>query len=610
MQLGRILKKAFGFDSPEEEEAELEGIDATVIPRRIAAPSTQRSSGESEHTHPASTKADNNADASDIKQPQSTPCAVPDAIFTSVVEVFDATLPEFLQRSVDGKSQREYLYSLLNEDMKRYLASLEADAEERCRLRWAGESEALRKQMEEVREKARKEEGERDDAKNKQLSAERQKRALSERVHDLEKQVASLEAENEQYVLENKSLVNKLRITSVTGGAVDADSALTKEIEELHGKLQQNDARIKELTDSRRALENERNTVTESLKNAEASLQEREHSIADLSASLQESNNVVQTLQSEVGKLQEALEQSRVKDDLGDAMLTELNSKASRAMQEAEQLRQTIAGLQKENTRLEQEAGDARKMAENMENLRKAAVDELGSLRQEHGLLKTALDEESAKLQEAMKNLAIVEELSVKLDGLEEAKRNSDSRQRQQTEEITRLNESVARLSKENEDYAAALLQKEELIRGHEKIADSLRKTIENNLYEHAQAESALRSEIDRLSGRGHRPDAVSMPENSLPDGLMDMALPGDDTLDSTDFVLDSSDRKKEGKNKKKKPSISAIDDSIENADWLVAVPAVPSKKPVPPRDDSDFGYREPERKPTPPDNPAQVSLW
>ena len=76
------------------------------------------------------------------------------------------------------------------------------------------------------------------------------------------------------------------------------------------------------------------------------------------------------------------------------------------------------------------------------------------------------------------------------------------------------------------------------------------------------------------------------------------------------DFVLSVPDRKKESRTRKKKPSISAIDDSIENADWLVAVPATKSKKPVPPRDDADFGYREPERKAAPPDNPAQMSLW
>lgn len=609
MQFGRFFKKAFGFDSSDE-EAELEGIDATVVPRRIAGAT---SSAVSEPQDMVGTEAVADAESGGITDPAGELPAegVPDAIFTSVVEVFNSALPEFMQRSVDGKSQREYLYEQLNDDMKEYLRRLESDAETRCRMRWEGERLALRKQMEEIQQRARKEEGEREDAKKHQLSAERQKRALSERVHDLERQIASLEAENEQYILENKSLVNKLRITSVTGGAVDADSALVRELEELTEKLQQSDARVKEVEALVHTLEEEKKSLDETLNDVKAGIPERDHRIHDLEASLTESANMVQTLQTEVGKLQEALEQSRVKDDLGDAMLTDLNSKASKAMKEAEELRQSAAALHAENLRLEQEAEHARKLAKNAEQERQEAATELAGLRREQAVMQTRLDDGQAQLQDALKNLAMVEDLSAQLDRLEEAKRVNDNMQRKQREEIAALNEKMSVLQKENSDYATALKQKDDAIRNHEKMADSLRKTIENNLYEHAQAESALRSEIDRLSGRvhmhEHRYDAVS---NHADDRDADIPVVVDEALEEPDFVLAPAEKKKEARSKKKKPSISAIDDTIENADWLVAVPAVPSKKPVPPRDDADFGYREPERKAAPPDNPAQMSLW
>ena len=76
------------------------------------------------------------------------------------------------------------------------------------------------------------------------------------------------------------------------------------------------------------------------------------------------------------------------------------------------------------------------------------------------------------------------------------------------------------------------------------------------------------------------------------------------------DFEVTPVEPLKERKTRKKKQRQAAeIDDVIENADWLVAIPATPSTKPVPPREDADFGYREPQRKITP-DNPAQMSLW
>ncbi len=59
-------------------------------------------------------------------------------------------------------------------------------------------------------------------AKQAQLSAERQKRALSERVHDLESKVLKLEADCEQYDLEKKSLMNKLKVASVKEDDIEA----------------------------------------------------------------------------------------------------------------------------------------------------------------------------------------------------------------------------------------------------------------------------------------------------------------------------------------------------------------------------------------------------
>ena len=227
------MKKAFGFDSSEEEEAALEGIDATVVPRRISGASAAVPAESREAESNAEKDVDADVPESELSAPEEPAKALPDAIFTSVVEVFNAALPDFMQQCVDGKAQREYLYEKLDADMKEYLRQLDEAAEARCRRRWEGERRSLHRQMEEMQEKARKEEGERDDAKKHQLSAERQKRALSERVHDLERQIASLEAENEQYILENKSLVNKLRITSVTGEAADADAALTQELQNL-----------------------------------------------------------------------------------------------------------------------------------------------------------------------------------------------------------------------------------------------------------------------------------------------------------------------------------------------------------------------------------------
>ena len=54
-----------------------------------------------------------------------------------------------------------------------------------------------------------------DDLKAMRASADRQKRTFNERIRDLERQLAAAMAEKEQYDLEVKSLMNKLKVQQV-----------------------------------------------------------------------------------------------------------------------------------------------------------------------------------------------------------------------------------------------------------------------------------------------------------------------------------------------------------------------------------------------------------
>lgn len=66
-------------------------------------------------------------------------------------------------------------------------------------------------------------------------------------MHDLEKQIASLEAEAEQYDLENKSLVNKLRLASLQEKSMETVRA---DEEERNAELETLRAENRQLTDA------------------------------------------------------------------------------------------------------------------------------------------------------------------------------------------------------------------------------------------------------------------------------------------------------------------------------------------------------------------------
>ncbi len=246
MSFVKTLKRAFGFSDSEMEEEELEGIDARVTPLRDRCDKNASQMREEQPAAQATEKTDADNDTPDRAAAASADPATisavvensvtPDAIFESVVRIFNESLPDFLHSSVDEKSQREYLYRALDTSMKEYLENLTERAGKDCSQRFENERRSMQMEMDELRKKVQKEESDSSESKKLQLSAERQKRALNERLHELEKQLATLQAENEQYVLENKSLMNKLRVSALTGGSSDggdADAAVVEKLEEL-----------------------------------------------------------------------------------------------------------------------------------------------------------------------------------------------------------------------------------------------------------------------------------------------------------------------------------------------------------------------------------------
>ena len=292
----------------------------------------------------------------------------PDAIFESVVKIFNEALPDFLHSSVDEKSQREYLYSALDASMKSYIESLSDRVNRDCSHRFENERRNMQIEMDELRKKVQKEETDSSESKKLQLSAERQKRALNERLHELEKQLSTLQAENEQYVLENKSLMNKLRVSSLTGGVSDGqtDTAMMEKMEELaHGieTLQAELSAQKELTakaereakENLVALDMNRRKFTSSTESWQTEIAEKDEQIAAARAQADK-------LVLEVGKLNEALEQAKIKDEFGGAMINDLQGKVVEARDEAEAIRcklvdaeAELASLRVEHTRLEAE---------------------------------------------------------------------------------------------------------------------------------------------------------------------------------------------------------------------------------------------------------------
>ena len=148
----------------------------------------------------------------------------PEDIFEHVVAVFNQALPDFLKNSVDPEKQRRLLYDGLTADMKAYVEASRTEAEAQCRRNFEQQKTQLQANIREMEARYSQYNSMRDDMQQKLLSRERQRRAILARNKDLDARVASLEAELEQIQLENKSLINKLKVADVRNGMQNGEA--------------------------------------------------------------------------------------------------------------------------------------------------------------------------------------------------------------------------------------------------------------------------------------------------------------------------------------------------------------------------------------------------
>lgn len=477
MGILKKIKQAFGFDNDDVDDFDLaEQIDS----RTEEAGMFSQANASGCDSCPDSSVVDN-------VEPE-----IPiDSIFITVVDEFNKAMPSFLASGANCEAQRRHLYEALDADIKQFMQSLNANALECCNRRWERERSRLNNDVASMKERLKRLE-ESESEKGKQLlSAERQKRAIQERVRDLESQVANLEAEKDQYELETRSLVNKLRVSNLLNEGAEIPDITT--FENRINELQ------KELDDRTAAHE----TAIEQMRDEKTELHSRYMALEATNRDLNEQLNAL-----------------KIKTDMTDVMLNDLNQRASSAAKEVQQRDAEIALLKESLKEAESRAADVQ-----------------------------------SRLDEAHANLEIAASIQEDVDRVQDA--------------IAKKNQHIAELNLE-------LRRREDRINALEAEEQSLRKTIETNLLNQAQSEKTLREDVERLEQQ----------------------------------LASAAPVREKAKGKRRQPpKISAIDEDLDNTDWLVATPPEGTSARTSGVPDNEFGYQEPSRK-NPPENSAQMSLW
>lgn len=482
MSIFNKVKQAFGFGVPELEDDDTGyGIDATVTPLRRSRPEPEKSD---------SIQSIENTVVTETKAVENVPV---EAIFQTVITVFNDSLPAFVKESVDLDSQKKYLYEALENDVKEYLERVNEAARATCSTQWEAERLKLNKELSVLRDKVRNTEDGAAEKGRQLLSAERQKRAINERVHDLENQVAKLEAEKEQYILENRSLVNKLRVMNVMGDSADGVG-----MDDIAGRLEQFEAEKSELASKVEELTSERDSIA-----------------ATLAAAVEETDAL------------------KLKAAMNDTMFKDLNDRASEATK-------TVAQKDEQINSLKEELASARDHEADLTKTMKDAIAEADILRND--------------LEEARANLEIAAQIQL---------------------EVEKVKSILDKKTTQINDLNLELRRRDDRINALEIEEKSLRRTIDNNIRAQAESEAALHEKIDELEKQ----------------------------------AAAARDKSRQRRKTSTTPKISAIDEDLDNTDWLVATPPEGTSVKTSGVSDAEFGYQEPARK-TPPENSAQMSLW
>ncbi|MCM1519858.1 MAG: hypothetical protein NC098_03655 [Lachnoclostridium sp.] len=373
MSLWNGLKSALGFtpgDDDDEDQydasvptyavdhsndpVEPDDEESSIRPVKKAKPEMQ----------PASEKAE--------PQPKSSDDSLPGDIFDAVIQLFNSTMPEFVTTSLSLESQRKYIYDHINKSVRRRLENLGCatpaeTSQSEVVERLLAEKKKLEDTLREMESSGEDAQRLREELKKVQSNADRQKRALTDRITDLDNQLKAQRAEKERIV------------TSRRG------ESAKEEVEKLKAELQA----AKAETERQKTLKEQLETKTSM---SDTMINDLRNEVARLREDLTQANENLEI----AAQIQDKIAEFEQLKERKDAKINELKAKVKSLTADLEKISSEANGGGEELDKLRSENASLRQTIET--NLYNQANSELK--------LRNELKELTAKLTEANEKLA------------------------------------------------------------------------------------------------------------------------------------------------------------------------------------------------------------
>lgn len=415
----------------------------------------ETSSADAAHGQ-AQTRPQADSSAADAEPPAIAPVApvqgevesIAADMLAEVVAIFNAFQPEFIARSLDPAKQQALLTEKMTPALKSRLEAIASARREQVDTEVRAERVNLDADLKRIRNRNAELERRRSQYMDEQLSAKRQKRALKERISDLEAQITRLAAEKEQLELEKQSMANKIRVASLGVSGDNADAQAVVAAGEKLAKAEAALADAVEKADKAEARASE----------AEARASEAGKRLVDATAAAEALTTRCDALAAErddaVSQNNAATSRALAAEQDNEALHNAVESLKERCKVADEM----ISTLRKRVSSAEKKVEDIKAEDHRKEQLAKAADNEVDRLKAQVESLRKELEQSAETADTIARKDARINELKARL------------------RDASKVEQTIERLQKENR---------------------SLKETIEANLYEHAAQVSSLRRELE-----------------------------------------------------------------------------------------------------------------
>ncbi len=233
MSFIKSLKRAFGFSSSDEDLDMTESEHSSLQPNERVPYINPFKKETATTIQQTTTKKEQLT----ITEEEISSITISNELMEGILNIINSSLPEFIRSGIDIETERKYFIETLEPELLAHAEKIKEGAVYSNSSKWETKISALKDNISSLETTIEENRKLIADSKLAQSSLERQKQALSDRVKDLEEKAMKGESEVEQYILENKSLLNKLKVSQVKLDDVEyfknENSRLQQELQEL-----------------------------------------------------------------------------------------------------------------------------------------------------------------------------------------------------------------------------------------------------------------------------------------------------------------------------------------------------------------------------------------